>query len=140
MFRTAVLPLLAALALSGCGLPSSLERAFSTDDDGPPAEGSCDNVVCGPCAPAVTLRISGGPGQPSPEAALVGAEADCGTDASATVCMPRVFSPGDYTFQVEAPGYEKASVQVTVAESLVVGACCNCGYEPRVVDVTLHRR
>jgi hypothetical protein len=139
MLRTAAFPLLAALALGGCDWSSTLERSFG-DDDRPASERSCEGVACGPCAPAITVRVTGGPGNPLPEASLSGIDGSCGADGNTTVCSTTVHTPGDYAFEVRAPGYRSAAVEVTVSEVLVVGACCNCGYEPRVLDVTLERQ
>ncbi|MCY1014215.1 hypothetical protein [Pyxidicoccus sp. MSG2] len=139
MARTFAFPLLVALALGGCDLPSTLERTLGDGEDGPPDERSCEGVVCGPCAPAITVRVSGGPGNPMPDAELSGIDGSCGADGTTTVCSTNVHAPGDYAFEVRAPGYRPASVEVTVPEVLVVGACCNCGYEARVLDVTLAR-
>ncbi len=140
MVRTAPLSLLAVLVLGGCDLPSTLERTFADGEDGPPAERSCEGILCGPCPPAITVRITGGASDPTPGAVLAGIDSYCGTDASATVCSPNVYAPGDYAFEVRAAGYKPVSLEVTVPEVLVVGACCNCGYEARVVDVTLERQ
>ncbi len=132
------MPLIAVLAtLAGCGLTEALERGFS--DDGEPA--SCEGVQCGPCAPAITVRVTGAPGQAAPEVTLSGIQASCGAaGTSFTECSTHVNAPGDYTFEVQAPGYQTATLQVTVARVVRVGACCDCGYEPQVVDVTLERR
>ena len=140
MFRSAAFSVLAALVLGGCDLPSSLERSFGDDDDTPASERSCEGVACAPCPPAVTVRVTGGPGNPIPEAVLSGIDGSCGADGTTTVCSTNVHAPGDYAFEVTAPGYKPATVDVTVPEVLVVGECCNCGYDARVVDVTLERR
>ncbi|MFP2912517.1 hypothetical protein ACLESD_47370 [Pyxidicoccus sp. 3LFB2] len=139
MVRTAAFSLLAVLTLGGCDLPSAFERTLGDGEDGPPAERSCEGVLCGPCPPAITVRVTGGAGAPAPEAVLAGIDGHCGAASSATECTPDVFAPGDYAFELRATGYKPASVQVTVPEVLVVGACCNCGYEARVLDVTLER-
>ncbi|QSQ26819.1 hypothetical protein JY651_18705 [Pyxidicoccus parkwayensis] len=139
MLRNAAFALLAALALGGCDLPSTLERSFG-DDDNPPADRSCEGVLCGPCPPAITVRVTGASGTPTPDATLSGIDASCGADGSVTVCSTHVHAPGDYTFEVRAPGYRTVALEVTVPEVLVVGACCNCGYDARVVDVTLERQ
>jgi hypothetical protein len=135
MVRTAAFSLLAVLTLGGCDLP-----LFSEGEDGPPEEGSCDDVLCGPCPPAITVRVTGGASDPTPEVVLSGVEGTCGADASATVCTPNIHAPGDHAFELRAEGYRPTTVHVTVPEMLVVGACCNCGYESKVVDVTLERQ
>ncbi len=129
MVRMPLMPLLAVLALAGCGLSESLERR------------DCEGVQCGPCAPAITLRVAGAPGQPPPEVTLSGIGGNCGASVqSVTVCSTDVHAPGDYAFEVQAPGYQPAALRVTVPRVVRVGACCDCGYEPQVVDVTLERR
>jgi len=139
MVRMPLMPLLAVLSLAGCGLPESLERTFSGDEDAPPA--SCEGVQCGPCAPAITVRVAGAPGLPPPEVTLAGIGGNCGASVqSVTVCSTDVHAPGDYAFEVQAPGYQPAALQVTVPRVVRVGACCDCGYEARVVDVTLEPR
>lgn len=138
MVRTIVLPLLAALVLGGCELSSNLGRSFSDDDEAAGAR-SCDGVVCGPCPPAITVRVTGADDNPMPEATLYGIDGSCGPDGAVTVCSTNVHAPGDYKFQVQAPGYQPASLEVMVPEMLVVGACCNCGYDAMVANVTLHR-
>lgn len=139
MVRPAIFSLLVVFALGGCDLPSSLERTFADDEDGPPIEGSCEGLVCGPCAPALTVRVTGGPGQPPPDVVLAGIDGSCWAEDTVTVCSPSARGPGDYAFELRAAGYRPAPVEVTVPEVRVVGACCDCGYDARVVDVTLER-
>jgi hypothetical protein len=118
-FRTALF----VLSLSACGLPWTEEE-------------NCAVVLCVPCPPALSLRVSGAPGQPVPEVSLGAGQGSCSQDGSVANCTPSQDRPGRYELDVQAPGYRSVHLVEEVAAAERTG-CCGCGYEPRVVNVQL---
>ena len=74
----------------------------------------CSGVQCGPCPPALTVKVT----------------------AEATVCTPARSESGLYEFDVSAPGFRTERVEQTVPEAQS-GGCCACGYESKTVELTL---
>ncbi len=111
------------LSLAACGLP------WTEEED-------CAAVLCSPCPPVLSLRVSGAPGQPVPEVALGAGQGSCSRDGSVASCNPAQNRPGRYELDVQAPGYRSVHLVEDVAAVERTG-CCGCGYEPRVVNVRL---
>ncbi|XXF77024.1 hypothetical protein P2318_28815 [Myxococcaceae bacterium GXIMD 01537] len=118
---------LCALGCSACGL---LEKE----------EVNCATALCMACAPPLTVRVSGTSGQPPPLATLEGERGSCESDAAKphAVCSISADRAGTFEFDIKAPGYQTAHVRETVRSVEPSDGCCtSCGYESRVVDVTL---
>ncbi|HEX8438535.1 hypothetical protein [Archangium sp.] len=111
------------LSLSACGLPWM-------------EEADCAAVLCGPCAPALSLRVSGASGKPVPEVVLGAGQGSCSADGNVVSCNPSQNGPGRYELDIQAPGYRSVHLVEQVAAVERTG-CCGCGYEPRVVNVQL---
>lgn len=118
-----VLGLGSALLSQGCGI----------DFD------NCRNIQCGPCPPALTVRVSAEGGGPVEDAALVGEPGACNVTGTETECTPARSEAGDYTFDVAAPGFRTQRVTATVAAAEETG-CCSCGYASQSVEITLQRQ
>lgn len=119
LFRTSLF----VLALSACGLP------WIQDED-------CATVLCGPCAPALSLRVSGAPGQPVPEVVLGAGQGSCSRDVNVSNCNLTQNGPGRYELDIQAPGYRPVHL-VEKVDAVERTSCCQCGYEARVVNVQL---
>ncbi|WNG44459.1 hypothetical protein F0U60_10305 [Archangium minus] len=119
LFRSALF----VLSLSACGLP------WIQEDD-------CAAVLCGPCPPALSLRVSGAPGQPVPEVVLGAGQGSCFQDANVASCNLSQNGPGRYELDIQALGYRPVHLVEEVAAVERTG-CCHCGYEARVVNVQL---
>ncbi len=115
-----VLGLGGALLSQGCGI----------DFD------NCRNIQCGPCPPALTVRVSAEGGGLVEDAALVGEPGACSVTGSETICTPSRSEPGEYAFDVTAPGFRTQRVTATVAAAEEVG-CCSCGYASQTVEIAL---
>jgi hypothetical protein len=119
LFRTTLF----VLSLSACGLP------WTEEED-------CSAVLCGPCPPALSLRVSGASGQPVPEVTLGAGQGSCSRDGDVASCNPSQNGPGRYELDVQAPGYKPVHLVEEVAAEERTG-CCSCGYVGRVVNVRL---
>ena len=142
MIRASAAVLLSVLTLSGCGLASSLERTLSEDENTLPAEEECQEHLCGACLPSIHVTVYGEAGQPVPEVTVSGpGRWHCSPDVEPRVgCWMYGTTPGDFAFEVHAPGYKTLAMQVTVPATPNVDTCCNCGgYEPQLREVTLER-
>ncbi|QRN93754.1 hypothetical protein JRI60_31875 [Archangium violaceum] len=122
-FPLALVAVSFVLWLPACGLP------WWEGED-------CSRVLCGPCAPALTLRVSGAPGRPAPDVVMGGGQGECAKNTSFAVCSSAQNGAGRYEVELQAPGYRPVHVveQVNAVERT---GCCSCGYEPRTVDVQL---
>ena len=96
----------------------------------------CSGVQCGPCPPALTVKVTAEGGGPVADASLVGEPGECNSTAEATVCTPARSESGLYEFDVSAPGFRTERVEQTVPEAQS-GGCCACGYESKTVELTL---
>jgi hypothetical protein len=119
LFRT----VLFVLSLAACGLPWEQED-------------NCAAVLCGPCPPALTLRVTGASGQPAPEVTLGAGQGSCASDGSVATCNPSQNRAGRYELDLQAPGYRPVHLVEEVAAEARTG-CCSCGYVGRVVNVQL---
>ncbi len=119
LFRTTLF----VLSLSACGLP------WAQNDE-------CAAVLCGPCPPALSLRVSGASGQPVPEVVLGAGQGSCSPDGNVASCYLSQNGPGRYELDIQAPGYRSVHLVEEVAAVERTG-CCSCGYEGRVVNVQL---
>jgi hypothetical protein len=103
---------------------------------GPWTQDECATVLCGPCPPALSLRVSGAPGQPAPEVTLGTGQGSCSQDGNVTSCNLSKNGPGRYELDLQAPGYRPVHLVEDVAAEERTG-CCSCGYVGRVVNVQL---
>jgi hypothetical protein len=124
--KTSLLSALFVLSLSACGLPWEPEGEAQ----------DCSTVRCGPCAPALTLRVSGAPGQAVPEVVMGSGQGACSKDGGLTVCNPAQGGAGLYELDLQAPGYRPVHL-VERVNAVERTGCCSCGYEPRTVNVQL---
>ena len=130
--------LAAVVALFGALVPGAC--VIGTETGNPPSRGSCPHT-CGACAPPITLHVrSEDPTRAGGGVAVDGDSALCFMQADYSECLvwtpdPTYSEPGSYELTVTAPGHEPQTVSVNVPASS--GGCCDCGYEPVMVDVTL---
>lgn len=125
--------------VSGCGVWDRLVDKDESDDAVPP---ECASVLCGPCAPALTVRFTGEAGKPALDMTLSTSELDCSSDGPRATCTTTNNHAGIYEFDATAPGYEPEHVRVEISMEedelpLPARCCATCGYVPQVVDVTL---
>ena len=125
--RSALALLLVSAFATGCGLIDR-DGLFTGDDE-------CAGISCGPCAPALTVRVKDPAGEPVSGVSIPGYASECGEGGDATVCSFGD-SEGEYHFEVTAPGFRSQHVTATVPSSPRTG-CCSCGYEPATADVVL---
>ncbi len=94
-------------------------------------------VQCSPCPPALSVRLHVPQGQPAPEATVEGAEGFCSIQpSSGTVCTLAEDRSGSFEFDIKAPGYQTAHVSESV-KAVARHGCCSCGYDSRLVEVSL---
>ncbi len=92
----------------------------------------CAGLQCGPCPPALTVRVQDTHGQPVPGAAIPGYATDCSSAAGCSFGS----SAGEFHFEVTAPGFKPQHVMATAPSSPSTG-CCACGYESTTVTVVM---
>ena len=95
----------------------------------------CAGIQCGPCPPALTVRVQDPQGQPISGATIPGFATECGVATAWTECSFGS-SPGEFHLEVTAPGFQAQHVMATVPASPRTG-CCSCGYESTTVTVVL---
>ncbi len=99
---------------------------------------ACAGVQCGPCPPALTVKLTAPGGGPIKGVTVEGEQADCHNDTHATFCSLGRNQAGAYRFTVSAPGYQPLTLNETVPE-LDSPGCCACGYDAQLVEHTLER-
>jgi hypothetical protein len=127
-------------------LPLALCACFAcagTETGNPPTRSACGKVVCSPCAPPIVLHVSDAvSGAPVEAVAADGDAAACSVQAADTLCQldgPPYTTPGLHRIELTAPGHDALSVDVELTPS-PPALCCDCGYTPTRVDVTLEPR
>jgi hypothetical protein len=95
------------------------------------AAACCDGVLCGLCAPALSVSVTdAATGEPIPSATA----ADGFCDALGSCGWSN--GPGSYGVELSAPGYETRSLEATVPES-EGDSCCDCGFVPQREEIAL---
>ena len=125
MWRMALAGLVMMMAAGGVSCGSLVEL---------PDE--CTGVQCGPCPPALTVKLTAAGGGPVQDVTIGGEDASCHNDTHATFCSLGRSEPGTYQFTVNAPGYQPLSLTESVP-ALDSPGCCSCGYDAQLVEHTL---
>jgi hypothetical protein len=93
---------------------------------------NCDDVLCGPCPPALSLDIIV-PGGAVPT--VTGSPAlVCESASGMTYCSSNDAVPGDYVYTVAAEGRPARSVTLTVGPA--GSGCCTCAVEAAYARVS----
>lgn len=95
----------------------------------------CD-VVCGPCAPPLELRVRLASGAVPMNVTIDGADLVCTAPFDGQVaCTADALALGTHALTVRADGEAPVELSVTLAPD--GGGCCSCGYQPISRDVVL---
>lgn len=102
---------------------------------------TCDDVLCGPCPPMLTIRVTSTDGSALTGVSTTRPEVTCAEDGvggwSCSLQGEPDVSPGDTVeLDVSATGYQPQHVAVTIPPD-DGGGCCSCGYQPQNVSVKL---
>jgi hypothetical protein len=96
----------------------------------------CTDIICGPCAEAITINVllPGAPAGVTPT--ITGISIDCfASDPGEAICSGNAM-PGSFSGSIAAPGFAAMDVSFTL-EAETGGGCCSCGYVPHVETITL---
>jgi hypothetical protein len=112
-----LVPVLATAALAGC-------------------DTLCNRAACGPCAPALTLRIARADGAALSGLEVEGVRVACAEpdDEGVIVCSAASLPVGTYLIVVRAEGEAPAELEVAIRPD---SGCCSCGTVPVTRDVVL---
>ena len=98
---------------------------------------NCDTVECGACPPPLNLKVTSSSGGAVENVTVAnGASGTCSVDGDATSCVLNATGPGTWEFDLQAPGFQTTHVKQTV-DAVPATGCCSCGYDAKLVDVTM---
>ena len=98
----------------------------------------CEDVLCGPCPPPLSIEVRDPNGQGISGVTITGEQGSCSEPtANLTSCqLDPTVGAGTHTFEIGAPGFQTQEITETVEVSNS-GGCCSCGYDPKTIQVTL---